>query len=220
VKKSGLFFEIQIVKRSHCIVQNCNLQKAIMSSLSDFVTQNRPNLSPYEDLYKHFHAHPELSHQESQTAARIASHLAAWPSYTIHPSIGGHGLAAVLRNGSGPTVLLRADMDALPVAELTGLPYASTARMRDADGVEKPVMHACGHDMHVTSLLAAAETLQAEGVRARWSGTLVLVFQPAEERGEGAQRMVEDGLYGEKGVPVPDVVLGGHVMPSRAGKSV
>jgi metal-dependent amidase/aminoacylase/carboxypeptidase family protein len=125
----------------------------------------------------------------------------------------GHGTAAVLKNGPGKTLLLRADIDALPVEEQTSLPYASTARMTDLDGVEKPVMHACGHDMHITSLLAAAETLAS--ARSTWSGTLVLVFQPAEERGGGAKAMVEGGLY-EK-VPVPDVVVGGHVMPFRSG---
>ena len=105
-------------------------------------------------------------------------------------------------------------MDGLPVEEKTGVEYASTKRMRDLDGVEKPVMHACGHDVHITALLAAAETM----VRARdeWSGTLVLCFQPAEERAGGAKKMVADGLY-EK-VPVPDVLIGGHVMPYRVGE--
>ncbi|KAL9073527.1 MAG: hypothetical protein Q9157_004711, partial [Trypethelium eluteriae] len=135
-----------------------------MPTPTQIVTSHRPDLAPYETLYQHFHAHPELSNQESETAATISSHLAALsPAFTIHPHIGGHGLAAVLSNGSssssGPTVLLRADMDALPVEEATGLPYASRRRMRDAEGNEKPVMHACGHDVHVTALLAAAELL-------------------------------------------------------------
>lgn len=141
------------------------------------------------------------------------SHLEKLNAYEIHASIGGHGVAAVLKNGQGRTLLLRADIDALPVEEKSGLAYASTARMRDLDGVEKPCMHACGHDMHITALLAAAETLA--NARENWKGTLVLVWQPAEERGGGAQAMVDGGLY-EK-VPVPDVVVGAHVMPYRAG---
>ncbi|KAF2867277.1 hypothetical protein BDV95DRAFT_631369 [Massariosphaeria phaeospora] len=191
-----------------------------MPSISETITAHRPDLGPYEDLYKHFHAHPELSFLESATASTITTHLSSLalpssssPPYTLHPSIGGHGVAAVLANGPGRTVLLRADMDALPVQERTGLPYASTVRMANHEGEEKPVMHACGHDMHVTALLAAAEAL----ARARdvWTGTLVLVFQPAEERGKGAQAMVDGGLY--ERVPVPDVVVGAHVMPYRAG---
>lgn len=134
-------------------------------------------------------------------------------AYSVYPSIGGHGLAAVFANGPGKTVLLRADIDALPVEEASSLPYVSRIRMKDAEGIEKPVMHACGHDMHITSLLAAAETL----VRAKgeWSGTVVLVFQPAEEKACGAQMMIDDGLY-EK-VPEPDVVVGAHIVPERAG---
>jgi amidohydrolase len=117
----------------------------------------------------------------------------------------------VLKNGPGKTILLRADIDALPVEERSGLSYASTKRMRDLEGVEKGVMHACGHDMHITALLAAAETLA--NAREAWSGTLVLVFQPAEEKAGGAQAMVDGGLYDR--VPVPDVVVGAHVMPER-----
>jgi len=158
-----------------------------MATIHDLVEKHRPDLSPYQALYKHFHANPELSNQEHETAATIAKHLSSTlpPAFDVRTGIGGTGIAALLSNGSGPTVLLRADFDALPVEEKTGLPYASTKRMRDADGVEKPVMHACGHDMHITSLLAAAELLVA--ARESWAGTLVLVFQPAEERGTGAQ---------------------------------
>lgn len=181
----------------------------------DLLRSHAPDTSSFEGVYKYFHANPELSLMEKDTASTIASH-AALASYTIHSSIGGHGLACVLENGPGPVVLLRADFDALPVLEKTGLDYASTARMVDsADGVEKPVMHACGHDMHVTCLLAAAKWLSSEVVVKKWAGTLVLVFQPNEERAGGAQAMVDDGLY--KKVPIPDVVLGQHVMALRAG---
>lgn len=122
-------------------------------------------------------------------------------------------MAGVLRNGSGPTILLRADMDALPLEEKTGLPYASTRKMRDATGALAPVMHACGHDTHVTTLMGACSLLQ--GAREHWGGTLVVVFQPAEEALDGAKAMVQDGLY--ERVPKPEYVLAQHVMRMRAG---
>ncbi|KAJ5281839.1 amidohydrolase [Penicillium angulare] len=171
------------------------------------------DLTPYEDLYKYFHAHPELSLQEKATSKKIASHLSQWNKYDIHTNIGGYGLVGILKNGPGKTILLRADMDALPVKEITGLPYASSVMMPDADGNEKPVMHACGHDMHITCLLAAAEIL-AKNTEI-WSGTLIVLFQPNEERGGGAQAMVDDGLYDK--VPVPDYCFGQHVMRLRGG---
>ncbi|PQE33224.1 hippurate hydrolase protein [Rutstroemia sp. NJR-2017a WRK4] len=177
-------------------------------SLSQILQTHRPNLSPYETLYKHLHSHPELSNQESSTSSTILTHLQTLsPDLLIRSSIGGHGIAAILPNGPGPTVLSRADMDALPITERTQLPYASTS----------PVMHACGHDMHMTCLLAFAELMIS--AREHWSGTLVLVFQPAEERGTGAQGMVDDGLYdvARHAVPIPDVVFSGHVVPARAG---
>lgn len=181
------------------------------------IKSHRPKLEPYEELYKHLHQNPELSLCEIETAKFVAGQLSKHQpdGYEIRQAIGGYGVAAILKNGEGPIILLRGDMDALPVAEKTGLPYASTKRMKDASGVEHPVMHACGHDMHMTSLLAAAELLYA--ARKLWSGTLVLVFQPAEEKGKGAQAMVNDGLYTKHKIPLPDIVLGGHVMPYRAG---
>ncbi|KAI4125316.1 MAG: hypothetical protein LQ338_004330 [Usnochroma carphineum] len=183
-------------------------------SLVSLLSSSTINLEPYETLYKHFHSHPELSLQEAQTASKVASHLESLNAgYEIHTSIGGHGLAGILRNGSGKTVLLRADMDALPVKEDTGLEYASKVTMRDNDDVVKPVMHACGHDMHITALLAAAERLPK--LKDSWSGTIVVLFQPNEERAGGARAMVDDGLYSK--VPVPDIVLGQHVYPNRAG---
>ncbi|KAF9887729.1 hypothetical protein FE257_009682 [Aspergillus nanangensis] len=180
---------------------------------SEILATNPIDLTPYEALYKHFHAHPELSKQEKATSAKAAAHLAELNAFEIHTHIGGYGLAGVLRNGPGKTVLLRADMDALPVKELTGLPYASTVTMADMNGDEKPAMHACGHDMHITCLLAAAETLVR--TQSAWAGTLIVVFQPNEERGEGAQAMVDGGLYDK--IPVPDYVFGQHVMRLRAG---
>lgn len=164
------------------------------------------------DIYVDLHEHPELSYQETRTAALVAERLVA-AGYVVHSGVGGTGVAGVLTNGDGPCVLLRADMDALPVTEDTGLPYASTVRTTTADGVESGIMHACGHDVHVTALLGAADVL-AQG-RSAWSGTLVVVFQPAEELGTGARAMVDDGLYDL--VPRPDIVLGQHVAPVAAG---
>lgn len=183
-------------------------------SLIDLLS-DKSDLTHYEALYKHLHSHPELSLQERETASTIVSQLESFKAgYELCTSIGGYGIVGVLKNGPGSTVLLRADMDALPVLELTGLPYASKITMKDvADGIKKPVMHACGHDMHVTCLLAAAEHLAR--IKHAWSGTLIVLFQPNEERAAGAQAMVDDGLYDK--VPIPDYVLGQHVLPFRAG---
>ncbi|CAM5443228.1 amidohydrolase [Leifsonia shinshuensis] len=165
-----------------------------------------------EALYRDLHAHPELSFQEHRTAGIVAEQLSAL-GLEVHTGIARTGVAGVLRNGDGPTVLLRADMDGLPVREETGLPWASTQTAPGDDGNPVPVMHACGHDIHITCLLGAVERF-AETTD-DWSGTLVAVFQPAEEHGGGAEVMVQDGLY-EK-VPAPDIVLGQHVTPFPAG---
>ena len=162
--------------------------------------------SRLEALFKHFHANPELSFRESATAARMADELRAL-GYAVTEGVGGTGVVAVLENGSGPTVMVRADMDGLPVEEDSGLPYASTARQVDRDGVEKPVMHACGHDVHITSLVGTAHQMMER--RADWSGTLVLVVQPAEEIISGARAMIEDGLYTR--FPKPDYAIAFHV---------
>lgn len=164
------------------------------------------------ELYEDLHAHPELAFQEHRTAAIVAERMKAL-GLTVVEGIGGTGVAAVLSNGLGPTVWLRADMDGLPVEELTGLEYASTAVATNAEGVETPVMHACGHDMHVTWLIGAMEHLAAN--RAEFSGTIVAIFQPAEEAIAGAQAMVDDALLSQ--VPRPDIVLGQHVGPLPAG---
>ena len=165
-----------------------------------------------EALYRDLHSHPELAFTEHRTAGIVAGHLTDL-GLDVHSGIATTGVVGVLRNGEGPTVLLRADMDALPVREQTGLAWASTETVTDAAGNAVPLMHACGHDIHITCLLGAVESLA--GSRGDWSGTLVALFQPAEEHGGGAQVMVEDGLY-EK-IPVPDVVLGQHVLPAPAG---
>jgi hippurate hydrolase len=157
-------------------------------------------------LYEHFHANPELSHREYETAARLAG-IFRELGYEVTEGIGGTGVAAVLDNGPGPTVMLRADMDGLPIEEKSGLPYASTARQVGIDEVEHPVMHACGHDVHMTALVGAARYLAAD--RDGWSGTLVLVAQPAEERLSGAAAMLDDGLYERVGKP--DYALAFHI---------
>lgn len=165
-----------------------------------------------EDFYRHLHANPELSHREMATAAAVAARLRT-DGFEVHDQIGGTGVVGVLRTGDGPTVLLRADMDALPVKELTGLPYASEAVATDDAGASVPVMHACGHDVHVACLLGAARLLA--GARVRWSGTLVALFQPAEETGDGAAGMIDDGLRSI--VSSVDVAMAQHVLPLPAG---
>lgn len=163
-------------------------------------------------LYRDLHSHPELAFGEHRTAAIVTDRLTEL-GFVVTTGIGRTGVVGVLANGAGPTVLLRADMDGLPVLEDTGLDWASTDTAIDHTGADVPVMHACGHDIHMTCLIGAAEELV--GSRTEWSGTLIALFQPAEEHGGGAQVMVEDGLY-EK-IPVPDVVLGQHVLPLPAG---
>jgi len=167
-----------------------------------------------EQLYRDVHEHPELSHQEQRTASLVARRLRG-AGFDVHEGVGGTGVVGMLRNGAGPTVLLRADMDALPVRESTGLPYASEVTAIDAEGERVPVMHACGHDVHVACLAGAAHLL-AEG-RKHWGGTLVALFQPAEEVGDGARGMVEGGLASLIPAPVA-VVLGQHVLPLPAGR--
>lgn len=169
-------------------------------------------LPDLEKLYKGIHSHPELSMQEKRTAGLAAKRLKA-AGFEVTTGVGQTGVVGLLRNGDGPTVMLRADMDALPVKEATGLPYASTVTAKDREGNTVPVAHACGHDMHVTCLVGAA-TLLARS-RDQWHGTLMAVFQPGEETAEGARAMVEDKTFAR--FPKADVVLGQHVMVGPAG---
>ena len=178
---------------------------SVLSALTDV-------LDDLEALYKDIHSHPELSMQEQRTANLAAERLRD-AGFDVTDGIGKTGVVGLLSNGDGPTVMLRADMDALPVREDTGLSYASTVTATDADGNETPVMHACGHDIHVT-WLAGASDLMARA-KDEWHGTLMAVFQPAEETAAGAQAMIDDGLF--KRFPKPDVILGQHVMPMPAG---
>jgi len=169
-------------------------------------------LAELEAIYKDIHAHPELSMHETRTAEIAANHLKA-NGFEVTTGVGKTGVIGILRNGNGPTVMLRADMDALPIKEATGLPYASTMTATGPDGEIVPVAHSCGHDMHVACLIGAS-SLFAKG-RGDWQGTLMAVFQPGEETAEGAQAMIDDGLF--KRFPKPDVVLGQHVMSLPAG---
>ncbi len=164
------------------------------------------HIDEFETLYRYFHQHPELSFQEEHTAQRFADELRR-RGLTVTPSIGGHGVVGVLKNGEGPTLMLRADLDALPVAEETNLAYASTATTVDMDGAKVGLMHACGHDLHMTNLIATAAYLAEH--RTDWSGTLVVIGQPAEERGSGAKAMLKDGLF--ERFPKPDIGLALHM---------
>ena len=160
-------------------------------------------LSP---LFLHFHKNPELSYVETQTAARMAAELRK-AGAEVTTGVGGTGVVGIMRNGPGPTILLRADMDGLPVKEDSGLPYASTAMQKGHDGVTYPVMHACGHDTHITALVGTARRLAA--MKDRWNGTILFIVQPAEERIGGARLMMQDGLYTR--FPKPDYALAFHV---------
>ncbi|MFN3944326.1 MAG: amidohydrolase [Allosphingosinicella sp.] len=162
---------------------------AAADPIRDGVRQDMPSLL---ELYRHLHANPELSLQEERTAARMAQEVRRL-GFRVTTGVGGHGVVAVMENGPGPVVLLRADMDGLPVEEQTGLPFASRVRATSTAGTESGVMHACAHDTHMAAWVGAARRLAA--MKDRWSGTLVMIAQPAEEIGVGARAMLEDGLY-------------------------
>jgi len=181
-----------------CGQSPASTQELVQSHLA----QEYPSLL---ELYKHLHSHPELSFQEVQSAARVADELRK-AGCEVTPGVGKHGVVGVLRNGAGPTVLLRADMDALPVKEQTGLPYASSVTAKDAQGKDVPVMHACGHDIHMTWLVGSARVLGQ--IKDHWSGTLIFIGQPAEEAVGGAQAMLDDGLFTR--FPHPDFGLALH----------
>ncbi|MFC8830423.1 amidohydrolase [Streptomyces sp. NPDC057137] len=184
-----------------------------MTAAADRVLEGLDGIrTQVEDFYRDLHAHPELGLSETRTSARVAERLREW-GYQVTDGIGGTGVIGVLERGDGPTVLLRADMDALPVKEITGLPYASTVTATDRSGNEVPVMHACGHDVHVACMLGFARLMA--GAQDVWQGTLVVLFQPSEENGDGADAMLSDGLA--DGIPRPDVAFAQHVLPYPAG---
>ncbi|MEP2736695.1 MAG: amidohydrolase [Erythrobacter sp.] len=178
---------------------------AAPASADDLRDDLRADMPELMELYKDLHANPELSFQEFETAAKLAKRMRTL-GFDVTEKVGRTGVVAVLKNGDGPTVMLRADMDGLPVVEQTGLPYASKRIATPASGVETGVMHACGHDTHMAGWIGAAQLLAER--KDQWSGTLVMILQPAEELGEGALAMLEDGLYTR--FPKPDYVLGFH----------
>ena len=195
-----------------CLATAVDVHAADDELRSDIAADYRDRLGA---LFEHFHRNPELSGKEVETSKRLAAEIRAL-GYDVTENVGGHGIVAVLRNGAGPTVLLRADMDGLPVAEKSGVPYTSTVRQTDITGAEQPVMHACGHDVHITALIGTARQLAAR--KSEWSGTLVLIGQPSEERANGARDMLADGLYTR--FPKPDYALGFHVWATAAAGTI
>ena len=173
------------------------------------------NLDSLVQLYFHFHQHPELSYEEKETSARIAKE---WKTagFEVTSNVGGFGVVALLMNGDGPTVMLRTDLDALPVTENTGREYASQVVVRNTDGSQTGVMHACGHDIHMTNLVGVARYLAAH--KDQWHGTLMLIGQPAEERVGGAKAMLKDGLF--ERFPKPDMAIALHVAGDMAAGKV
>jgi hippurate hydrolase len=213
VAKSAGFVAKHTIRSSRC-ASRLALAFAVLSIGSRCSYANKPgaprqwvseNLPALVELYRQLHQAPELSLQEKETAARIAKELRD-AGVTVTTDIGGHGVVGVVKNGTGKTLLLRSDMDALPVVEQTGLPYASKVRVTDARGATVGVMHACGHDVHMTNLIAVARYLASH--KEEWSGTIVFVFQPAEELGAGAEAMIQDGLFSR--FPRPDFAVALH----------
>lgn len=196
------------VRRSHLFVAFFFFFSPILSAQEQFkaVTSLFEAEFPYlEKLYKNLHANPEPSLMEEQTGLRMAKELQGL-GFEVTTKVGGHGVVAVYKNGEGPTIMVRTDLDALPITEKTGLPYASKVRMRDKEGLDIGVMHACGHDMHMSCWVGTARVLVK--LKDQWKGTLLFVGQPAEEIGAGAKAMLDEGLF--KRFPRPDYCLGLH----------
>ena len=185
-----------------CVLLSAN---AIAANKEKPVSISDTELDYLVNLYKYLHANPELSFEEESSAQRMASELNL-PGLEVSTGVGGNGVVAVLKNGEGPTILLRADMDALPIKEETGLDYASTVTVKDENQTVLPVMHACGHDLHMTVVIGVARQLVAN--KQRWQGTILLVMQPAEESGAGSRRMLDEGLF--EWFPRPDYNLTMH----------
>ncbi|MBI3853279.1 MAG: amidohydrolase [Verrucomicrobia bacterium] len=184
------------------LAANAQAVTALRDLVQTRVKQEYPSLF---DLYKHLHAHPELSFHEEKTSERIAQELKQ-AGFEVTTHVGGYGVVGVLRNGDGPTILVRTDMDALPVKEQTALPYASAVTAKNEQGNDVPVMHACGHDANMTCFIGTVRTLAQ--IKEHWRGTLVMIGQPAEERGGGARKLLADGLF--KRFPRPDFCLALH----------
>lgn len=186
-------------------------QKNIQNQVDAIVESDYPRL---DELYKYLHANPELSNMEKNTSARVAKELRE-VGFEVTENVGGYGVVGVLKNGVGKTILVRADMDGLPIKEETGLPYASKTITKDDKDTDQPAMHACGHDIHISVMLGTAKTLAQ--LKNQWKGTLVFIGQPAEEKVQGAMRMLKDGLYTR--FPKPDYCLSLHASAALpAGK--
>jgi hippurate hydrolase len=193
--------------------QAATVSPALVAKVSAAVDADAPRLTA---IFKDLHQHPELAFTEQRTSAIVAKELKAL-GFDVTTNVGKTGVVGVFRNGPGPTLWFRADMDSNSVLEATGLPWAATQPQRLADGSEVPVMHACGHDAHTTWLLGLAKAMKT--LKSDWSGTLVVYAQPAEEVGLGAQAMVKDGLF-TRGFPKPDFALGSHAVPLPVGTAV
>ncbi len=183
--------------------------KSFMKNMDGFIDKLLPEL---EEIYKDIHRNPELSMHEERTSKIAADYLTKY-QYEVTTKVGPTGVVGLMKNGEGPVVMLRADMDALPVTEATGLPYASTLKAKDDEGREVGVSHVCGHDIHVTWLMGTARLFSEH--KDQWKGTLMAVFQPGEEVGRGAQSMIDAGMMTR--FPKPDIILGQHVMVGEAG---
>jgi hippurate hydrolase len=201
-----------------CVYGTAQTKKATIASRDISLIKKMANTDSLRlvELYKDLHQNPELGFMEIRTAGIVARELKAL-GYEVITGIAKTGVAGILKNGEGPVVMYRADMDCNSVKETTGLAYASTRIMKKEDGTETPVMHACGHDAHVTWMLGAAKIMA--NTKDNWSGTVVFLGQPAEEVLQGAQAMVKDGMY-SKGVPVPDYLLGLHTWPIAVGSVI
>ena len=207
---AALSLATSVLADVNAAITDAPLPPALISKVNNAVDADTARLTA---IFKDLHQHPEIGFTENRTAAIVAKNLKAL-GFTVTEGVGQTGVVGVLKNGPGPTVWFRADMDSNSVREATGLPYAATAKQRLADGSEIDVMHACGHDAHVTWLLGMAKTMAT--MKADWSGTLVAYAQPAEEVGTGAQAMVEDKLW-ERGFPKPDYAFGTHTAPGPVG---
>jgi amidohydrolase len=196
------------ISRTAVVIAFLFATPAMAQDVPTYVNAQLPGLI---DIYKSLHTHPELSHHEAQSSALLAAELRK-AGYTVTEHVGKYpdgtqafGVVAILKNGAGPTLLIRSDMDALPIVEETGLPYASHVTSKNASGQEVGVMHACGHDIHMTSLIGTARTMAA--MKAQWHGTLMLIGQPSEETIDGAKAMLADGLYERFGTPDMAIAL-------------
>ncbi len=193
-----------------------SVSRAFAQDLAEIISgEVKKSLPGAEALYRDLHQNPELSLQEFRTASKMADALQKI-GFKVTTGVGGNGVVGVFTNGKGPALMLRTDMDALPVKEMTGLPFASKVIARDSRGIETPVMHACGHDIHMTIWLGTLETLVK--LKSRWNGTIVAVAQPAEEVSGGSGEMIADGLFTR--FPVPDYALAWHISPDLPAGTV